>query len=142
MRLIALCNFSIDATFFALTPQSNRKSSTRYGRSAVKTMRFFRLLTRSLALLLIVAGAAVLSCAYLYGVFGEAANFDAPPQDAPPAVAQKYARNEVQSRQRIAQIQRTTARFNRGGTLLLGLGLGLGVVQSIVSITRRKKPHA
>lgn len=94
-------------------------------------MKFLQLSWRNPALILIMLGICVLSLGFL----NEMSNLDIPPQDAPPAIAQKYAR---ESAQRALKNRRDTARFYQMGRLLLGLGLGIGFLQSVVRLTRRK----
>lgn len=101
-------------------------------------MSFIRLLMRNGALLLIVVGASVLSFAYLFVFFAAITNFDVPPQDAPPAIAQEYARREAQVRREMVQLRHRQEIWNRGGVFLLGCGLALGVTQSVVALTRRR----
>ena len=71
----------------------------------------FRFLRRNPALILILLGVGALSFGFLNNVF----RIDIPPQDPPPAVAQKYAREVLENK-------RQTARFYQGGTTAAGLG--------------------
>lgn len=89
-------------------------------------MKLLHLSWRNPALILILLGVAVMSLGFLNGMF----NIDIPPQDPPSAVAQKYARETLSNK-------RKTARLYQTGQLLLGLGLGIGFVQSAVRLTRR-----
>jgi len=90
-------------------------------------MKLLHLSWRNPALILILLGICVLSLGFLNNVF----RIDIPPQDPPPAVAQKYAREALKNR-------RETARLYQSGQLLLGLGLGVGFLQSVARLARRK----
>jgi hypothetical protein len=94
-------------------------------------MKLLHLSWRNPALILILLGICVLSLGFLNDAF----RLDIPPQDAPPAIAQKYAR---ESAQRALKNRRETARFYQAGRLLLGLGLGIGFLQSVARLARRK----
>lgn len=85
----------------------------------------FRLLRRNPALILILLGIF----GFGLGFLNEAFRIDIPPQDPPPAVAQKYARD-------LARNRRQTDNFLQVGKLLLGLGIGVAFVQSVARLTR------
>jgi hypothetical protein len=97
-------------------------------------MKLLHLSWRNPALILILLGVCVLSLGFL----NEISHIDIPPQDPPPAVAQKYARESAQEK---LKNQRDTARFYQAGRLLLGIGLGIGFLQSVVRLTRRNGNH-
>lgn len=97
-------------------------------------MKLLQLSWRNPALILIMLGVCVLSLGFL----NQMSNLDIPPQDAPPAIAQKYAR---ESAQRALKNRRDTARFYQAGRLLLGLGLGVGFLQSVARLAGRSKKN-
>lgn len=89
-------------------------------------MKLLQLSWRNPALILILLGVCVLSLGFLNDVL----RIDIPPQDPPPIVAQKYAQETLKNR-------RDTALFYQAGRLLLGLGLGIGFLQSMARLVRR-----
>ncbi len=94
-------------------------------------MKLLHLSWRNPALILILLGVCVLSLGFLNNVF----RIDIPPQDPPPAVAQKYVR---ESAREALKNRREAARLYQSGQLLLGLGLGVGFLQSVARLARRK----
>ncbi len=93
-------------------------------------MKLLHLSWRNPALILTLLGVCVLSLGFLNNAF----RIDIPPQDPPPAVAQKYARENARE---ALKNRRETARLYQAGQLMLGLGLGVGFLQSVVRLTQR-----
>ena len=78
-------------------------------------------LIRNLALVLVVLGIVAFTCGFFYSAF--TGDF-IPPQDAPPAIAQMYAARVSAN----AEIQNELYNWGR---ILLGLGIGIGVLQTV-----------
>ena len=94
-------------------------------------MKLLHLSWRNPALILILLGICILSLGFL----NEMSNLDIPPQDAPPAIARKYAQ---ESAREALKNRHKTARLYQTGRLLLGLGLGIGFLQSVARLAQRK----
>ena len=90
-----------------------------------------RVLARNIALILIVLGLVALCGGFFYGV--SAVDF-VPPQDPSPGMARAHAA-------RVAATTQVQQEWFRAGRLLLGLGLGIGVLQTVARVlggARRK----
>lgn len=85
-----------------------------------------RILWRNLALILIVFGVGMLLIVVMQTVFSSDM---LPPPNPSPSVAKEYAA-------RVAESRRATAPLVLAGRLLLGSGIALGTIQSVVSLFR------